>query len=86
MNSASVLEPAMFGWKRHLYAIMPPASQMQSPSSRVLGHVAQSESAHAWMVKASNSGCPSRKMLCLLLLMVGGGPSGSSGGGAVCQK
>ena len=47
MNSASVLDPAIVGWKRHLYAMVPPARRMQTPPKerRVLGQVAQSESA-----------------------------------------
>ena len=88
MNSASVLEPATVGWKRHLYAIVPPARRMQIPPNerRVLGHVAQSESAYACAVRASNCGRPSRRMSFLLLLTVGGGPSASSERGVVRQK
>ncbi len=47
MNSASVLEPATVGWKRHLYAIVPPARRIHTPPKdrQVLGQVAQSKSA-----------------------------------------
>ncbi len=56
MNLASVLEPATVGWKRHLYAIVPPASHMQTPPKEhwVLGQVAQSESAKACAIRGSN--------------------------------
>ncbi len=54
MNLASVLEPATVGWKRHMYAIIPPASRMQMPPKEhwVLWQVAQSELAKACAIRA----------------------------------
>ncbi len=63
MNLASVLEPATVGWNRHLYAIVPPASQIQMPPNErlILGHVAQSELAYACAMRASKVGRFSRR-------------------------
>ena len=49
MNSALVEDPAMVGWNLHLYAIMPAVKHKQAlpNEQRVLGQVAQSESAYA---------------------------------------
>ncbi len=56
INSASVEVPAKVGWNLHLYAMVPPANRIQSPPNdrRVLTHVAQSESAYACAIDASN--------------------------------
>ena len=80
INLASVLDPAIVGWKRHLYAIVPPARWMQTPPKerRVLGHVAQSESAYACAMRGGNSGRPSIIKSEMLLFTLGRGPSGSS--------
>ncbi len=87
-KSASVEDPATVGWNLHLYAMVPPESRTHKPPKdrRVLMHVAQSESAYAWAVVASNCGRLSRSKSVLLLWIDGRGPSGSSSRGAVRQK
>ncbi len=73
MNSTSVEDPAIVGWNLHLYAIVPPAKRKQAPPKerRVLGQVAQSESAYACSMLASYSGRASvSSKSCLLLWTV----------------